>query len=181
MILILLFLPSITNGAEKSFFADLTLNSFFPSDSDYKTIYKSSIILPEISIGYFFSQKFYVFGGFGFYSVAGKTPAWDFDAKMTQNIFSLGGGYFKEFSETLGLNGELGLVYISYTEELTDLELKNKSNCIGFRFSTKVQYKLSTLISLAIKLGYTVAKDTTDNITSNFGGLNTGLIIRFSF
>ena len=181
MIMVIMLSPSMTNGAEKNLFIDLSVNIFFPNSTDFKNIYSGTILNPEINVGYFLTGELYVFGGLGFYSSEGKTPGWDFDVKMTQNIFSLGGGYFKELSEKLGLSGQLALAYISYNEELTSLELGNKSNCLGLRLSTSLQYKLSDQISLALKLGYLAAKDTMDDLTSNFGGINTGLGVIFLF
>ena len=181
LILVFLFLPATVKGAKKKFFADLSVNLFSHSDTEFKKVYKSSITVPEIAIGYFFSGNFYIFGGFEFFSVDGSTPELNFDLKMDQKTFSLGGGYYKEFSEKLGLSGELGLAFISYTEESKDLELKSKSSCTGFRLRGKLQYKISDLIGLYIKLGYTIAKDTIDDISKKFGGLSTGLGIKFSF
>ncbi len=181
VITITLLLPSIAEGAEKNLFIDISVNIFFPSDSDFKNIYSNSVTIPEINLGYYLTSELYVFGGMGFSSIKGKTPEWGFDLKMSQNIFSLGGGYFKELSEKLGLSGQLALAYISYNEELTSLGMSNKSNCLGFRLSTLLQYKISKHISLAFKLGYMAAKDTIDDLTSNFGGLNTGLGIIFLF
>jgi hypothetical protein len=169
------------SNSDKGFFVDLSLNYFFPSDADFKDIYKESLMIPFIGAGYHFSRNFYIFGGFEFYSIEGKTPVWDFNTKMTQNVISFGGGYFKDLSEKVGISGELGLVFINYTEEITDLNLENKDNCMGFRLGTKLQYQLSDLISLALKIGYTIAKDTIDDFTTNFGGLHTGLGLLFIF
>ncbi len=181
LVLCLLFIPSIVKSAEKGFYVDVSVSLFSNSDVDFKEAYKSSIMVPEINLGYFFTDNLYVFGGYEFYKVDGKTPEWDFTLNMDQKILSLGAGYFKEFSEKLGLSGELGLVSISYTEKLIDLELENKDSCIGFRLRTKLQYKISNLIGLYLKLGYTIAKDTIDDVENNFGGISTGVGINIFF
>ncbi len=180
-IILILLLPSWVKGADKGFFADISLNLFSNSDSDFKDAYKSSIMVPEINIGYFITDSLYVFGGYEFYKVDGKTPGWDFELNMDQKILSFGAGYNKGLSEKLGISGEFGVVSISYTEKLIDLELENKSSCIGFRLRTKLQYNISDMIGLYIKLGYTIAKDTIDNIDNNFGGLSTGLGLNLTF
>jgi len=181
LIMVIMLSPSMINGAEKNLFIDLSVNFFFPNSTDFKNIYSSSVISPRITGGYFITDNFFAFGGLRFYSTKGKTVEWDFDVEMTQTILSLGGGYFKELSEKLGFRGEIALAYISYNEELTGMELGNKGNCGGFILNTSLQYKLSEQISLAFKLGYLAAKDTVDDLTSNFGGINTGLSVIFLF
>jgi len=168
-----------TKVPEKKLFLDLTINSFFPSDSEFKAIYKSSILVPEIGIGYIFAKKFYVFGGFEFLKVTGKTPQLSFELDTSQKIFYFGGGYLKNLSSRLYLNGELSIVYLSFTEELKDLELENKGNFTGLRLGTKLQYKISKVFRFFIKLGYTFIKDTSDDITSNYSGFKTGLGVTF--
>lgn len=179
--IIILLLPSMIRADKKGLFADLSIKIFSNSDAEFKEVYQSSIMVPEINIGYFLSENLYIFGGFEFYKVDGKTPEWQFTLEMDQKIFSFGAGYFKKISEKLGLSGAIGLVSISYTEKLLDLELENKSSSIGFRLRTKFQYKISALIGLYFKLGYTMAKDTLDDLENNFGGFSTGLGLKLSF
>ncbi len=181
IVLSLLFIPSIVKSAEKGFYADVSISLFSNSDTEFKEAYKSSIMIPEINIGYFFSKSLYVFSGFEFYKADGNTSEWDFNLNMDQKIFSFGAGYFKEFSKKLGLSGELGIVSISYIEKLIDLALENKDSCTGFRMRAKLHYKISDLIGVYLKLGYTIAKNTIDDLENNFGGISTGIGAEFFF
>ena len=181
IVLGLLSMPSIVKAGDKGFFANLSINLSSNSDAEFKDAYKASIMVPEIGIGYFLSNKFYIFGGFELFSVDGKTPEWNFALEMDQKIFSLGAGYYQKFSEKFGLSAEIGLVSVNYTEKLIDLKLENKSSCLGFRLRTKLQYKISNQIGLYLKLGYTIAKDTIDDIENNFGGIKTGFGLSLSF
>jgi len=181
VVIAFVFLPSMVNGEKKDFFADFSINFFSNSNADFRDEYRSLVMVPEISIGVFFSNKLYIFGGFELFKVKGKTPEWNLDLEMKQRIFSLGTGYFHSFSKKMGLRGEFGIVSVSYTEKLLALKLENKGSCIGFRLNTKLQYKISSLTDLYFKLGYTIAKDTVGDTKNNFGGFSTGFGVNFSF
>lgn len=170
-----------TKTSRQRFFIGLSINSFYPSNSEFKTIYKESVMIPEVSVGFFLLEKLYFFGGYEFYKVEGKTPQWDLNSEMDQKILSFGAGYFIDLSEKLGLSAELGMVSISYTEKLIDFELENKSSCTGFRLGSKLQYKISSLIGFNLSLGYTIIKDEIDDISTDFGGLRLGIGAKISF
>jgi len=179
-ILVLLLSTTVMAG-EKSFFADLSFNSFSNSDSEFKDVYKSSIMVPQIIVGYFFSDNLYAFAGFEFYKVDGKTPKVGFDVNMNQKNFLFGGGYSYKLSDKLNINGELGILSISYTETLEILNLENKGSCVGFLIGTKLKYGITDKLSSYLKLTYYIAKDNLDDIDINFGGLNIGIGIRILF
>jgi outer membrane protein assembly factor BamA len=177
----IIFLPSIIRANDKGLFADFSINSFSNADTSFKESYQSSIIVPEVTLGYFLLDNLYVFGSFESYNVDGKTQQWNFALNMNQKIYSFGVGYYKSISNKLGLSGEIGAVSINYTEKLLNLELENKGSCTGFRLATKLQYNINNLIGFYLNLGYTKIKDTIDGIDNNFGGIRYGLGVKFFF
>jgi len=165
----------------KGFYIDLMMNGMYPFDSDFRDVYKSFVIYPEIGAGYILSEKIYVFGNFGFYNLEGTTPEWDFTVKMDQKIISAGGGYLKQLSDKIGASAELGLTYVTYTEELEVMEIENSDNCIGFFIGGKGYYSISELLNLVLKVKYSTISEDIEDVSVNFGGLNFGFGLMLTF
>lgn len=162
-------------------FAGLSCNFFYPSQSDFRDIYKSIIVHPQIRVGYFFSPAIYVFSAFDFLSLNGKTPEWEMNTKLTQMIFSLGAGYLKEISGKIDVSGALSLIYLEYKEEIQTLTMENSSNCLGFSLEGAIYYKFSRKIKGITCLNYSLAQKTSDDVTTKFGGFRLGIGALYCF
>ncbi len=178
---ILLMLPASAFAKnEKGVFIDLSANLFINSESEFRDAYKSSIFVPEFGIGYFFTDNFYCFGAFELFRVNGKTPQWSMKMEIKQKTFSIGAGYRMQLTDNISICGECAGVSVKYTEALPALKLENDGSCIGIRGRAKLNYSLSRKFDLVFKIGYTYANDTVNGIEKSFGGINTGLGIRYN-
>jgi len=191
IIIILLILP-VSAKAEKTtensssffskgFYIDIAMNGLYPLDSDYRDIYKSFVIYPEIGAGFILSKHFYIFGDFGFYKVEGSTPEWDFALEMSQKLISAGGGYLKQLSDKFGVSVDLGLTYIMFDEKLETIDIENSGNSLGFFIGGKGYYCISKPLNLILKIKYSNVSEDTEYESVNFGGLTCGFGLMFNF
>jgi hypothetical protein len=184
MMIFVLTMPSMAGdrGDESGrFFTGIGVNLFYPSGSSFKEIYTSSITVPGFQLGYHLSKEFYLLTGFEWYSASGNTPAWDWDTELKQKIFSFGGGYLVYLSEKFRLSGDVSVIYLSYTEEIKELALKQSNHCTGFRLDAGLWYRLSKHIRAKLSIGFDNAKDTVEDIRVNLGGLRSGIAIYLTF
>ncbi len=180
LVLLILFSISISlTGADKNLFFDLSLSAFSNSDEEFKKIYMDSMWVPEIGIGYLFSNNFYVRTNLSLISINGQTPKWLYDVKMKQKRLSLNGGYKHKLSKKISLSGEVGFVFLMYDEQITQLNYINKDNSPGFKTGIDCQYSVNSIFRLIINLDYSIINKSIDAGSKRFGGIKAGLGIRF--
>jgi hypothetical protein len=168
-------------GRYSKVFIGVSFNLFSPSQSDFRDIYRPIIVHPQIRAGYFISPKAYVFSTFDFFTLNGKTPEWQMDARLTQRILSLGAGYRTEISGKISASGALSGVYLSYQEEIPAIAVKDSSSCLGFAIESALDYRFGNKIRGITCLSYTNVQKTHNEVTAKFGGFRLGMGVLYCF
>jgi len=180
LILILLFVSVITLKAGDKIYGNLGINFLLPSDSNYKDIYGSSVIMPEIEIGYMINEKINIYGGFGYISKKGTTVGeLKLDTKSTRTYLDLGIGYgvYKNDKFLIKIKG--GISYIMSKEEAMEEEVS--TNTLGFKAELEGDYKISDKLFTGFKIGYIYGKDSVEDIDIKLGGVKIGFILGYRF
>jgi len=156
-------------------FAGVSVILFSPTQATFREVYRPVIVHPQIRVGYFLSPGAYVFSTFDMFSLNGKTPDWQLDARLSQWSVALGAGYRKDVSGKISLSGAVGAVYLAYQEEIQALAAKNSSGCLGFVVEGALYYQFGKKIRGITCLSYTNAQKTSADITAKFGGFRLGI------
>lgn len=174
-ITVLLVMSSIS-FAEK-FIVSISANSLIPADSYFKDTYKNSILYPKLRAGVKAFRDFYIWGSYGFFSVEGKTPNLQLDAKSTQNFISFGVGYLFSMSKAISLDAAIGGSYINYTEEAMGLEVSGSK--LGFCVEGGISYNIGKHFFTRLSVDYLAASDTVEGVDIKLGGFTAGIGIGF--
>ncbi len=174
-----LILLNISISARDRFLINADLKNLSISDSTYKEIYSSSVIIPEFKVGYFIIKDIYIWGGLGFFSKEGKTPDLGEIAKSSQTFLSFGAGYRGFFTRKFEFTAGIGLSSIKYKEEALGEEVSGSP--MGFRLDGSLFYKFNKSIFINFSLGYINGSDDIEDISIKLGGFNTGLGIGVLF
>lgn len=162
-------------------FAGVSLNLFYPSASDFRDIYRSLIVYPQIRAGVFVSPAMYVFSTLDYSSLSGRTPEWELETRLSQWILALGAGYRKGISERFSASAALSLVYLAYREEIRALAVENSSSCLGISVEGALYHQFSARIRGMTCLSYTHAQKAGNDITVRFGGFRLGIGALYCF
>jgi hypothetical protein len=175
------------------FFISITGNYMIPSEKDFSDSYGSGIFDPEIRAGYKFSRAFYIWGGYSFSSKSSTSSPVDdpnikTSAKWQQKFFSLGLGYNRNISFKFGWKAEVGVVYVSCTEEMIIKEKEENvffgeesGKTMGVRIGGSGIFKISGRLFTEISMGYLFASSTIDDISIKLGGLKAGIGLGLRF
>jgi len=144
-----------------------------PADSGYRDVYGRSVFLPELKGGLSLSSSFYVWAGYGLITAKGETPELNAEARSSQNVLSLGGGYQGVLSDSLGFKAEIGLADVFYKEEAFDETISGSA--LGFTAGAGLTYALGKMFFLQAEAGYLLAQKTINDIEVKMGGLKAGL------
>jgi hypothetical protein len=150
-----------------------------PSDSGFKDIYGSSVILPELRVGITIFKDFFIYGSYGFFSVKGETPVLKFEAKSAQNVISFGAGYSLSLTRAVSLEGAVGGVFFDYKEEALDTEVKGSA--LGFRVEGGAAYTIGKHFFARLSAAYLAASDTVEGVDIKLGGFRAGIGLGVSF
>lgn len=174
---------SMEGFAADRFMLSVSANYLAPADSQYKDIYGSSIIFPEIRAGFKLFMGMYVWGGFGFFSADGTTPILEREAKSKHTYFSGGVGYMSKILPKLSYKLEAGVFSVNYKEESMGLEYSDSA--VGFRVDGGIVFNLTRIFFVEVSLGYLRASDTVidngDKYSVKLGGFRTGAGIGVRF
>ncbi len=119
-LLAIVLVPARGMGAEKGgdenplakpysrVFAGVSLNLFSPAQAAFREVYRPLIVHPQIRVGYFLSPGAYVFSTFELFTLNGKTPEWQLDARLSQWTLAFGAGYRKDVSGKISAQRRLG-------------------------------------------------------------------------
>ncbi|MGB2964897.1 MAG: hypothetical protein WBB69_13025 [Anaerolineales bacterium] len=171
-IITVLWVASSISYAEKLMFS-VSGHSLFPADSNFKDVYKNSILYPELRAGVKVFKDIYLWGSYGFFSVEGKTPNFQLEAKSTQNFISFGVGYLLSVTKSISLDAAVGGSFINYKEEAMSLEVTGSK--LGLRFDGGLMYSIGKLFFARLSAGYMTASDSVEGVEIKLGGISAGL------
>jgi hypothetical protein len=170
------------------FFVSVTGNYRVPWGENFKDFYGSGIFAPEIKAGYKFYRGFYLWGGYGFFSRSGESNVFKEPTKWQQEFLSMGLGYYENLSIKFGWKAEVGVLYVWYTEEMSQIEegevvktFSESGNAMGVRIGGAGIFKFSNRLYTEISLGYLFADDTINEIDIKLGGLRAGIGLGLRF
>lgn len=155
------------------FFVSIGGNYMLPAQENFKDIYGSGLLDPEIRIGYRLHRNFHVWGGFGFSSKTGASPTLKERTKWQEKCLSLGLSYNGSISARIDYKASLGAIYISYSEEA--LGETPSGNAFGVRIDGSGIFNISNRWFTEILMGYLLASDTINDISLKLGGFKTGI------
>jgi len=157
----------------------LTGNILMPNDGGYKDTYGKSRFYPELRVAYSLGKSFFVYGSYGLLSASGETPVLKLEAKSTQHIISVGGGYGGVLSGKLSYRIGVGLFLDSYKETAMDIEATGSA--IGFRADAGLCYAITDKFSAHAGIGYLTGKDDVEGESIKLGGFRVGAGIGYKF
>lgn len=148
-------------------------NYLVSSDEDFKTIYGSGRLFPELKAGVKIFKDLHIWAAVGFFSDKGTTPILQADAKTNQTFISGGIGYTFNLTPKLNNKIEIGFTNINYKEESMGEEYSDSA--FGFRIEDEIMYSFGKQLYLSLNLGYIAAKDTVEDLELKPGGLKVGV------
>lgn len=180
LLIITLFLSSISVHAANRFTVTVSGNYLVPSDGNYKDIYGNEALYPEIKARYKIYRNFFIWAGYGFHSDKGTTiSTLNMDAESDQHFFSFGAGFQGRLSSPLEYKLEAGAVNFNYKEKAMGEEISG--SVLGIRFEGGLAVNIVNPLFAEVSVGYTKASDTIDGLSIKFGGFKTavGLGVKF--
>ncbi len=182
---LLFSMPATAQAAEKGqtgkFFIKAGLNVLMPGDSTFKELYGNSQMVPEAKVGFFFTKKVYVWGGFGAFSKTGELVIFDtvISTEVKQRFLSGGVGYSTPVTDKFNFRVEAGVVSFHVEEDALDMNITD--NAIGFRGDVGVTYAFGKSFFCDLYAGYMTASDTVNDYDVKYGGLYSGLMLGVRF
>ena len=159
------------------FMATAGANVFFPASGDYRSIFGSSVLMPEIKVTCLVYRNFTLWGGFGWVAKQGWIEEVAETARIKQSFFSVGAGYAQPLSPKMRLRGELGLVYVSFKEEA--LEMTQKGSGLGWKIGADLDYFVGKRLFVTLAAAYSKTGDETEAGKIDLGGAQIGAGIGF--
>jgi hypothetical protein len=158
----------------------LDLSYLAHRDSNYKDIYGSGSIFPELKAGIRLFQGLQVTGGFGYFKEKGTISGLegeDADAESLQTYYNAGLEYLFEvsWSWTLKVSGEY--VWVDLEESAFAEVIKASSN--AYRVGAGFIYDIGHGFFLEFFGAYTFGDDTVNGNDIKLGGFQGGLGLGF--
>lgn len=172
---LLIMLSAIWGYAGENFLVFFTGNYLVPADGNYKSIYGSGVLYPELIIGSEVYKNFSLWVGFGLLSAKGKSmdPNPKVESKSTQNFLSFGTRYSGKISKNMIYKVDLGLFYVVYKQDAVEEELSGSA--LGFRTDLGLVYTLSRNLFTEFSIGYLSASDRVKELSVRWGGFKGGV------
>ena len=164
---------------DRKFMATAGANVFQPSSSAYRAIYGETAVMPEIKLTYKMIKNFTLWGGFGLFSKQGFIEEVAEEAEIRQNFFSIGVGYAHKLSAKLRLRGEIGLIYITFSEKA--LQMVQEGSGLGWKLGADLDYFIGKKLFVTLAAAYSAASDNVETGKIDLGGLQAGLGLGFAF
>lgn len=115
-----------TASAESRFFLAVGANMLRPADADYRQVYGSRAIYPDLSATVRILGGLCLTGSAGRFSKSGTTPELGLEARSTQSYFSFGLGYLLRATPLLCFEAGAGIAGLGYREEALGAWVKGR-------------------------------------------------------
>ena len=166
-------------SGRSKFFVSLAAGYLFSMDSNYKKIYGSGSIFPQLKVGFKISKSFYIWTGYGVVKGKGVVPGIGTDAESEQGFLALGFKYTRDFPGKLGYKLDLSTVKVSYSEKALDTEVKGSA--LGFDLEVGLVYRLGKRLFTEFYTGYLYGSKLVLNKKITLGGFGVGLGLGMKF
>jgi hypothetical protein len=155
--------------SEKYIWTNLSVNIFSHHDVKYKDIYGDFILAPEIKFNMSFFSDMYVWTSALYIPASWESEEYNITAKSKQLFLSVGLGDYMTFSEKLRGNFEIGIIYMTFSEQV-DVDTEKGSD-IGFRLNTGLTYRYSNYINFFTMISYIKGTSSVGIKEIKLGGL----------
>jgi len=155
------------------FFVKGNFDYLSPSDRDYKDVYGSGTLFPQVKAGFRMARNFYIWAGYGSISAEGTIPELESSAKASQTFLFFGLKYTRNFSKKMGYKIEAAMASIKYKEEALEMELKESAQ--GFSVETGLVFNLGKRFFSELSIGGLFATDVLPEKKVKLGGFKAGL------
>jgi len=163
----------------KRLFIHLGAAGLFSADPDFRDVYGSIAVMPEIKIGATILGPLHIWAGYGVFSQRGTVPVIETEAKATQQFLSFGCGLGGRLSGRTFFRLDAGIVGIRFSEEAFGTDVTEGAQ--GARLDAALNFVLSESLALEAAAGYLYGSDNISSMTINLGGLKAGLGLTYRF
>jgi hypothetical protein len=163
----------------KRFFLGIWGGYFSQSSGDFRDVYGSSSLCPEVKTGIKIYKNFYLWCGYGYFSSKGETLVFAEETTFSQHFLSLGPGFRMKLAPALSFAGEIGIYQVKYKEEALGEQLTGTAP--GFRVNLGMMLSLSRSFFADVSVSYLWASEKIDGVSFKLGGLKPGIGIGIRF
>ena len=173
VLFIILLTFSLRPEPRERFFLGIWGGYFSHSNSDFREVYGSGSLCPEVKTGIKVYKNVYLWCGYGYFSTKGETLFFQEETTFSQHFFSLGPGFRVKLNPALSLEGEIGIYHVRYKEEALGEKLSGPAP--GFRLNLGMMLSISQSFFADISVSYLWASEKIDGASVELGGLKTGI------
>jgi hypothetical protein len=154
-------------------------NTFTADNEDFKNIYGTGKLLPELKLSVRIKSNFYLWGSYSLLNSTGIDPLSFKEAESTRQFIAGGLMYRLGFIDEgeFAVKAELGVVSIS-DEEDVEGDIKEGSG-IGFQVGVGVSYGFWKRFFVEGSFSYNYAVAEIDDFNQRLGGIKFGLGVGF--
>lgn len=163
----------------KRFFLGIWGSYFSQSDSDFREVYGSGILSPEVKTGIKIYKNLYLWCGYGYFSSKGETLLFAEETTFSQHFLSIGPGFRVKLTTGLFFAGEIGIYHVKYKEEALGEKLSGSAP--GFRVNSGMMLSISRGFFADVSVSYLWASEKIDGTSFKLGGLKPGIGIGIRF
>ena len=178
VIMIAMILVSATLSAQ-ALTLSVHANTFTADNEDFKSIYGTGKLLPELKLSIRVMNNLYLWGSYSQLNSTGIDPLSYKEAESTRDFIAGGLMYRLGFIEEgeFAVKAELGVVSISDEEDIEG-DIKEGSG-IGFQVGLGVTYGFWKRFYVEGSFSYNYAAAEIDGFTQRLGGIRFGLGLGF--
>jgi hypothetical protein len=161
------------------FFLGIWAGYFSQSDSDFREVYGSGGLCPELKAGIKVYKNLYLWCGYGYFSIKGETLVFEEETTFTQHFLSLGPGFRVKLTPAMSFVGEIGIYQVRYKEEALGEELSGTAQ--GFRLNLGMMLSISRNFFANISVSNLWASEKIEGVSFKLGGFKPGIGIGVRF
>jgi hypothetical protein len=176
----LILLIASAEAQTHRFQLELDLSYLAHRDSNYKDIYGSGSIFPELKAGLRIFSGLQVTGGFGYFKETGTIADLEAEAAATESLqtyYAAGLEYLFDVSWSWSFKVSGEYIWMDLEESAFDQIIKAKSNAI--RLGAGFIYDIGHGFFLEFFGAYTSGDDTVNEIDIKLGGFQGGIGLGF--
>ncbi len=155
---------------------------FFPADEGYKSVYGTKGFNPEAKVGMRVAGPAFLWIAGGIFNGTGETyPVLKYKAEAKQMRFAGGLGIKTTGQRWYCGRLEAGVLYVSYSEKVEQMNAEVKGSGIGWRVDGALQVNVNRWLGIETAVSYASATDKTENGEIKLGGFRVGIGVVLSY